>query len=117
MAVPWPERGTANHFYQYLLCAKLNGKQALIQQQNEQVILTYLLSATVSNEVNYAAKAVVKSQLATLKERMTTMSKQPNAAAFWKGHYLLALQRMEKPELARPTLHAQVPPGAPIGCE
>lgn len=96
---------------------RLSGKQGLIQQQNEQVILTYLLAATVSNEVNYAAKAVVKSQLAALQARLTALSKQPNTTAFWIGHYLLSLQRMEKPELAKPTLHAQVPPGAPIGCE
>jgi hypothetical protein len=30
---------------------------------------------------------------------------------------MLAVERMKSPEKARPTLHAQMPPGAPIGCE
>ncbi|MCU0376235.1 MAG: zinc-dependent metalloprotease, partial [Chitinophagaceae bacterium] len=103
----------ANTYY----APRISGKQGLIQQQNEQVILTYLLAATLNNDVNYAARAVVKNQLASLQARLTALSKKPDMAPFWKGHYLLALQRMEKPELAKPTLHAQVPPGAPIGCE
>ncbi|TAD85809.1 MAG: DUF5117 domain-containing protein [Bacteroidetes bacterium] len=93
------------------------GTQALIQQQNEQVVLTYLLAATVSDGVNFAAKAVVKSKLADLQLVFERLVKNPTTSPFWRGHYLLAQQRMQKPEMAKPTLHAQVPPGAPIGCE
>ena len=34
-----------------------------------------------------------------------------------KGHYALALLRMKEPEKAKPTVHAVIPPGAPIGCD
>jgi hypothetical protein len=32
------------------------------------------------------------------------------------GHYALALERMKAPDKAKPTMHAAIPPGAPIGC-
>jgi hypothetical protein len=92
------------------------GMEGLIQQQNEQLLLTYLMSITLNEQVNYAARAMVKKQLTDLK---TDLAAKEKAATdpLWKGHYQLALQRMEKPELAKPTVHAPAPPGAPIGCE
>jgi hypothetical protein len=90
--------------------------EGLIQQQNEQIILTYLMAATLNDNINFAARAIVKKHLADLKTEITAKEKTATDA-LWKGHYQLALQRMEKPELAKPTLHAQAPPGAPIGCE
>jgi hypothetical protein len=92
------------------------GMEALIQQQNEQLLLTYLMSITLNDQVNYAARAIVKKHLTDLKTGMIAKEKAATDP-LWKGHYQLALQRMEKPELAKPTLHAQAPPGAPIGCE
>ena len=35
----------------------------------------------------------------------------------YKGHLLLALERMKEPEKAKPTIHKEIPPGAPIGCD
>ena len=35
----------------------------------------------------------------------------------YKGHLLLALERIKEPEKAKPTIHKEIPPGAPIGCE
>lgn len=95
---------------------RAKGMDGLLQQQTEQICLTYILSATLNDNLNYGARAIFRHFLSTLKTEMTAKEKS-TPDPFWKGHYQLALQRMEKPELARPTLHVQAPPGAPIGCE
>jgi hypothetical protein len=33
------------------------------------------------------------------------------------ANFILALERMEAPEKARPTINAVMPPAAPIGCD
>ena len=33
------------------------------------------------------------------------------------AHYFLMQERMEVPEKAKPTIHAAIPPGSPIGCD
>jgi hypothetical protein len=35
----------------------------------------------------------------------------------YAGHIGLALERMKSPDKAKPTQHAAVPPGAPIGAD
>jgi hypothetical protein len=95
---------------------KLKGMDGLIQQQNEQLVLTYLMAATQNEEINFAARAMLKKHLEDLKAEVAAKGKT-TTDPFWKGHYQLALQRLEKPELAKPTVHATAPPGAPIGCE
>ena len=35
----------------------------------------------------------------------------------YKGHLLLGLERMKDPVSAKPTIHKEIPPGAPIGCD
>jgi len=47
------------------------------------------------------------------------VDKQEKAATdeTYKGHLLLALERMNVPEAAKPTIHKEIPPGAPIGCD
>lgn len=91
-----------------------SGLQKLIQQQTEQVLLTYLLAASVQENNSYAVKGQVLQVLQRLKEYITESEKQ--AAAEDKPHFLLALERMKSPAAAKPTLHKQPPPGAPIGC-
>jgi Met-zincin/Domain of unknown function (DUF5117) len=95
---------------------RLKGMNALIQQQNEQLLLTYLMAATLNNEINFSARAIIKKHLTEITTQITA-SEKTNTDPIWKGHYQLALMRLEKPELAKPTLHAPAPPGAPIGCE
>jgi hypothetical protein len=43
------------------------------------------------------------------------VKKKATTDARLAGHYALALERMKAPEKAKPTLHAAIPPGAPIG--
>jgi hypothetical protein len=93
-----------------------SGMEKLVQVQTEQVLLTYLLSSSISSELSFVAKATVQKAVDGLKkyiEAQQKLTKDDMLAA----HYLLALHRMQEPEKARPTLHKEMPPGAPIGCD
>lgn len=95
---------------------RYNGIEALIQMQTEQVLLTYLLSASVNDNNSF----VVKSIFQKIVEDIKTWIEQKNKTATditYKGHLMLALKRMEDPSAAKPTLHKEIPPGAPIGCD
>lgn len=92
------------------------GIQALIQQQTEQVVLTYLLASSVDEKVNFAGRAAVRKNLDDLKSYVDAQKKTATGAQYI-GHLSLALERMKAPEKAKPTIHAAIPPGAPIGCE
>ena len=92
------------------------GMNGLLQQQNEQVLLTYLMAATQNTNMNFAARALIKEKLTALKKDLEKKARRANAP-LWKGHYQLALERMEKPENAKTSIHAEAPPGSPIGCE
>lgn len=97
--------------------ARRNGMEGLIQQQTEQVLLTYLLAASVDENLSFGARASMVQQLDRLKTYITTQQKlnKDNALA---AHYLLALERMKAPEKAKPNVQIKdIPPGAPIGCE
>jgi hypothetical protein len=91
------------------------GMQGLIQQQTEQVLLTYLLASSVDDQASFAAKSMVRKAIDELKSYIESQQKL-NIDAYLKGHYILALDRMKTPEKAKPTLHVPTPPGAPIGC-
>ncbi len=95
---------------------RLTGMQKLIQSQTEQVLLTYLLSASVDDNNSFAVKAVLQKAISDLKTFIETKSKTA-ADNLYKGHLLLALERMKNPAAAKPTIHREIPPGAPIGCE
>lgn len=93
--------------------ARRNGMEALIQQQTEQVLLTYLLAASVDENNSYGVRSVFQKQLTDLKKYIESQQKI-NPALY--GHYQLAIERMKNPKEAKPTLHKEIPPGAPIGC-
>lgn len=92
------------------------GMEALIQQQTEQVLLTYLLSSSVSDNNSFIVKASMKKILADLKTFIETKNKLTTDQTY-KGHLALVLDRMNGPDAAKPTLHKEIPPGAPIGCD
>ncbi|HZH37514.1 MAG TPA: zinc-dependent metalloprotease, partial [Flavisolibacter sp.] len=92
---------------------RLTGLQGLIQQQNEQLILGYAMSVAVSDEASFATKAAMLQWIDAIKRLAT----QQLVSATNKGHYMLALQRIEKKAEAKPFLTPAIPPGAPIGCE
>ena len=92
------------------------GSRALIQQQTEQIVLTYMLAATVDETASFAARAVARKELDDLKTWIESKKKATTDESL-SGHYALALERMKAPEKAKPTQHAAIPPGAPIGDE
>jgi hypothetical protein len=92
------------------------GMEKLIQQQTAQVLLTYLLAISIDDNASFATKAVVQKALSSLKKYITAQQKVVKDET-QLANFILALQRMEAPEKAKPTIHAAIPPGAPIGCD
>lgn len=93
------------------------GMQQLIQQQTEQVLLTYLLALSVDETASFAVKGVVQKSLNDLKAFIEEQKKGSQDQVYL-SHLALAVERMKSPDKARPTQHAVMPPGAPIGdCE
>lgn len=90
----------------------LKGLEGLIQKQNAQLLLTYLLAQSVSDETSFATKAELLKSLQQIKEEAIKKSKSGGPDA---GYYLLTLERLKAPEKAKPTWHAAPPPGSPIG--
>lgn len=95
---------------------RLPGMERLIQLQTEQVLLTYLLSASINDNNSFIVKAVLQKELEDLKAFIVAQNKVATDETY-KGHLLLALERIKKPENAKPTIHKEIPPGAPIGCD
>lgn len=96
---------------------RLTGMQQLIQQQTEQILLTYLLALSVDDNAGFAAEAEGVVALKKLTSFINQQLKSTSLTASYRSHLELALERMKAPEKAKPTLHAAIPPGAPIGCE
>ena len=90
------------------------GLEELILQQNEQLLLTYLMSVYVSDEASFATKAAVLKCIDDVKTLATTRLKQADAD---KGYFLLTLERIDKRYEAKPFVAQPMPPGAPIGCD
>ena len=95
---------------------RLSGTEKLIQLQTEQVLLTYLLAASINDNNSFTVKAVLLKGLAELKTFIEAQQKS-TSDELMKGHFILALERMKDPASAKPTLHKEAPPGSPIGCD
>jgi hypothetical protein len=96
--------------------ARLNGLEGLIQKQNEQLLLTYLLSVSVNDDASFANKAQMMKAIDDIKTYATSQLKITSDAQY-KGYLLLTLDRIKSPDKARPTMHEPMPPGSPIGCD
>ncbi|MEP6674901.1 MAG: zinc-dependent metalloprotease [Ferruginibacter sp.] len=92
------------------------GMEGLIQLQTEQVLLTYLLSESIDDNLSFASKAAVHKCLNDLKKYIESKQKL-TTDEMMSAHYMLAIERMKAPEKAKPTIHKEIPPGSPIGCE
>ena len=96
--------------------SKTTDMQKLIQLQTEQVLLTYLLASSVDETLSFAARGSVQKALADLKKWIEEHKKTSKDNSYL-AHLTLALERMKAPDKAKPTVHAAIPPGAPIGCD
>lgn len=93
------------------------GVEKIIQQQTEQVLLTYLLALSVDNQASFQARADGLKASNNLKDWIEAQLKITKYASY-SAHLMLALQRMKKPEDAKPgILHEEIPPGSPIGSD
>ncbi len=91
--------------------------EQLIQLQNEQLILTYLLSTSINDNGSFAVKGFAQKALNEIKNFVEAQLKTPIDDTY-KAHLLLAIERMKAPDKAKPlTQHEAMPPGAPIGCD
>ncbi len=95
---------------------RLKGFEGLIQLQNEQLVLTYILSVSVNDEASFATKAQMLKSIEDIKTFVTAQLKTTTDSTY-KGYLLLTLERIKAPEKAKPTLHEAPPPGSPIGCD
>jgi hypothetical protein len=92
---------------------RVRGLEGLILQQNEQLLLTYLMSVYVSDEASFATKAAV---LKAIEEIKLYAGNQLKTAVSNKGYLLMTLERIANRYKAKPFVAEAMPPGAPIGC-
>ncbi|MFT3682620.1 MAG: zinc-dependent metalloprotease [Ferruginibacter sp.] len=91
------------------------GVQKLIQLQTAQILLTYLLAASVDDNAAYLTKAVLQKTLLDLKKYIEVQQKITKDE-LQGANYALALERMKSPEKSKLPAAKEMPPGAPIGC-
>ena len=94
--------------------ARLQGPEGLILQQNEQLLLTYLMRVYVTDEASFATKASIMKAIDDIKTHAVNGLKTSGSN---KGYLLMTLERIEKRYEAKPLVAADMPPGAPIGCD
>jgi hypothetical protein len=94
---------------------RLKGMAALIQQQNEQLLLGYMVSYSANEQINMAARSALMASLQQLKKFITQQLAATKDNQL-RGHYLLALERMKEPDKIKLMQRMVIPPGAPIGC-
>lgn len=92
------------------------GMEKLIQQQTEQVLLTYLLASTVNENISFQARADAAQALKELNAYIMQQQKMSKDNSYL-AHLALAAERIKSPEKAAATQHKEIPPGAPIGCD
>lgn len=92
------------------------GMEKLIQYQTEQVLLTYLLAVSIDDNASFQTKAITGKAINDLRVYIQAQQKVSKEADY-AAHLAYALERMKAPEKAKPTIHKEIPPGAPIGCD
>ncbi|MBC3541956.1 zinc-dependent metalloprotease [Rufibacter sediminis] len=89
------------------------GLEKQIQLLTQQLVLTHLLALSQNEEAAYPARAAALLHLNQLEKQAKKLAKASDEGV--KANALLALDRMKKPVEAKPQLHKDLPPGAPIG--
>lgn len=90
------------------------GLKGEIQLQTQQMVLSFILGLSQSNNANYMVKSICFDRLQSLKKYAEQMMKTVPGL---QAHYAYAIERISKPkdiELPQPK---SIPPGAPIGCD
>jgi hypothetical protein len=96
------------------MSGRQKGLAAQVQLQTEQVVLTHLMALVQNENASYQARAIATNYLLELKIYIKNEQKAKREEGY-KAHLIFALERMEKPEIIKPTKALELPPGAPIG--
>ena len=94
---------------------RLKGLEELILQQNEQLLLTYLLGVSLNTDISFATNAAIMKAIDDI--RMYATKQLPAASSIKKGYLLLTLERIKNRLEGKPFIPEALPPGAPIGCD
>lgn len=94
---------------------RLGGLEGLILQQNEQLLLTYLLGVSLNENISFATNAAITKAIDDIKNFAT--AKLISSSPTLKGYLLLTLERIEKRREEKPFVPQAMPPGSPIGCD
>lgn len=97
------------------MAKKQDGLKGQVQAQTQQIVLTWLLALSQSDNANYMVKSISFDKLNTIK----AYAKQQATAntGSLRSHYLYAIERIEKPKDIALPQHREIAPGAPIGCD
>lgn len=90
------------------------GLKGEIQLQTQQMVLTWMLGLSQSDNANYITKSICFDRLQLLKQYAEQMK---NSNPSLKAHYAYAIERISKPKDITLPQHKEIPPGAPIGCD
>ncbi|QHL88755.1 DUF5117 domain-containing protein [Nibribacter ruber] len=90
-----------------------DGLQGQTQFLTQQLVLTHLLALSQNDNAAYSVRAMATLKVKELEKHLKKLSKSNDDAV--KANALLALNRLDQPSNAKPQLHKDLPPGAPIG--
>jgi predicted Zn-dependent protease len=93
----------------------LKGLEGLILQQNEQLLLTYLLGVSLNENISFATDAAIMKGIEDIKNLATKQLASSNGPT--KGYLLLTLERIKNRTSGKAFVPEPMPPGAPIGCD
>ena len=94
---------------------RLKGFEELILRQNEQLLLTYLLGVSLSDNISFATSAAIMKAIEDVKDYANKQLSSVNTSE--KGYFLLTLDRIKNRKDAKPFITEPLPPGSPIGCD
>lgn len=94
---------------------RLKGLEGLILQQNEQLLLSYLLGVSLNNDISFATNAAILKAIDDVKNYATKQLSSSDAVN--KGYFLLTLERIKNRLGGKPFVPEQMPPGSPIGSD
>ncbi len=90
------------------------GLKKEIQLQTQQMVLTWILGLSQSEQANYSVRSICFDRLQSIKKYC---EEQIKITPSLKPHYSYAVERINKPKDIQLPVHKEIAPGAPIGCD
>ena len=89
------------------------GLQEAVGLQTQQMVVTWLLGVSQSEQSNYMVKSICHEKLNALKKWAGEQVKLNK----YKAHYTYMMERIAHPKDISLPKHKEIAPGAPIGCD